>query len=184
MPNCATECLIEYIAKPQARGQSCLKGLRPLLSGNAIQFTGEKLDAHASSARSGACGPCRSPRQRADGLSRPAHQDDRSAGCGERCRRRRPDRDAENGRQYGPAIRDHEPAGRVRADRCGAGRESRAGRLHDRRVQRQHHDHGAQPAVQNALGHPQGFRTGVARCDGGVGTGSPTTRPLTKPWPT
>jgi tripartite-type tricarboxylate transporter receptor subunit TctC len=25
MPTCATECLIEYIAKPQARGQSCLK---------------------------------------------------------------------------------------------------------------------------------------------------------------
>src|SRR5258708_35805075 len=40
MPTCATECLIKYIAKPQARGQSCLKGLRPPISGNAIQFTG------------------------------------------------------------------------------------------------------------------------------------------------
>src|SRR5258706_11682974 len=40
MPTCATECLIEYIAKPQARGQSCPKGLRPPISGNAIQFTG------------------------------------------------------------------------------------------------------------------------------------------------
>src|SRR5258708_33739152 len=40
MPTCATECLIEYIAKPQARGQSCLKGLRPPISGHAIQFTG------------------------------------------------------------------------------------------------------------------------------------------------
>ncbi len=36
---------------------------------------------------------------------------------------------------------------------------SRAGRLHDRRLQRQHHDHGAQPAVEYALGHPEGFRS-------------------------
>src|SRR5260370_24537848 len=40
MPTCATECLIEYIAKLQARGESCLKGLRLPISGYAIQFTG------------------------------------------------------------------------------------------------------------------------------------------------
>ena len=50
-------------------------------------------------------------------------------------------------------------------DRRRARRARRAGRLHDRRVQRQRHDHGAEPAVQDALGHPEGFRTGIAGGD-------------------
>src|SRR5258708_9602383 len=77
-----TECLIEYIANPQARGQSCPEGLRPTLSRNAIQFAGEKLDAHASSARSGAFGPFRVPRQPAKSLSRPDPQANPSACSG------------------------------------------------------------------------------------------------------
>jgi len=101
MPTCATECLIEYIAKPQARGQSCLKGLRAANIRERHPIHRGKLDARASFARSGACGPCRFSRHRADGLSRPAYQDDCPAGRGERCRRRRPDRDAENGRHMG-----------------------------------------------------------------------------------
>ena len=65
-----------------------------------------------------------------------------------------------------------------------AGRPRRTGRLHDRRLQRQHHDHGAEPAVQDALGHPEGFRTGVAGRDGGVGADRQQSGQLTRARPT
>src|SRR5882762_9830632 len=125
--------------------------------GNAIQFIREDCYARALFACPGACAACQLQCVCAGGLSRPANQDDRAPGGGERGGCRGPNRDAKNGRQYGPAVRDHEPAGRLRHDRCRAGGKGRAGWLHDRRVQRQHHDHGAEPAVQNALGHLEDF---------------------------
>jgi len=57
-----------------------------------------------------ACDALGPPRERADELSGPADQDDRAVGCGECGRCGGADRDAEDGRQYGPAIRDPEPA--------------------------------------------------------------------------
>src|SRR6266581_6807811 len=107
--------------------------------GNAIQFIREDCYARALFACAGACAACQLQCVRAGGLSRPANQDDRAPGGGERGGCRSPNRDAKNGRQYGPAVRDHEPAGRLRHDRCRAGGKGRAGWLHDRRVQRQHH---------------------------------------------
>src|SRR6202030_4756753 len=81
----------------------------------------DKKGGFRDAATSPAGSDARAPGQRHGGtragdLPRSAYQDDRAAGGGERGRCRRPYRHAEDGRQYGPADRDPEPAGRVRAD--------------------------------------------------------------------
>jgi hypothetical protein len=104
----------------------------------------------------------RRPRPGAVAL-RQADPHDRAAGRRQRRRQRGAHRGAEDGHRTSarPSCIENQPgaAGLMGAGQRGQGR---ARRLHAGRLQRQHHDHGAPHARQDALGHPEGLRAGVA----------------------